>query len=262
MSQQLGIPSPEGNPIVRSVYRTGTATIPIDPRPEILGGNERLVPIAPWSTVRLRINISQAGVLTLFFADSKRNEIGGRVASVGILTLTANLNNNDTVTIGGQVYTAQTVLTDVNGNFLIGVAATNTIDNLIAAINTEAAVGGVAGPGTLYAASTVRNVDVSAVAGAGDTMDVTATYGGTSGDAITTVESTAAARMSWGGATLGSGVDNTDIAGDDVAIVADAELITNISATEHVGEAWLGVRIGALTAAADVAVFEASGASY
>lgn len=111
------------------------------------------------------------------------------IKAAGILTLSANVSDTETVTIGAKVYVFQTVLTDVDGNVLIGATASDSIDNLIAAINLAA------GAGTTYALSTTANViTVSAAAGAGDTMDLTVATAG----AIATEETSATA--SWGAA--------------------------------------------------------------
>ena len=116
----------------------------------------------------------------------------------GVLTLTANAANTETVVTGGKTYTFQTVLTDVDGNVLIGATASDSLDNLIAAINLGA------GSGSTYAASTTANPDVSAAAGAGDTMVATALLAGSAGDLIVTTETLA--NGSWATATLQGGV--------------------------------------------------------
>lgn len=249
-----GVPSPEGNPIARQVYGSGAATLPQRPISTVVG-NQRLIPIATWSEIRLRINISQAGILSIVFANTDGIEVGPRVASVGTLTLTANAANTETVVVNGKVYTFQTTLTDSDGNVLIGASASDSIDNLIAAINLGP------GAGTLYAVSMSPNTDVSAVANEGDTMDVTALYGGTGGDAITTTETLAAGGSQWGGATLSSGVDG-EISADGTAIVANTEVVVNITASEHVGEPWLLLTVGSLGAVADVTAFDVSGSSF
>lgn len=130
----------------------------------------------------------------------------GDVASTGTFTLAGQPDNNDQADINGKTYTFQTVLTDVDGNVLIGATASDTIDNLIAAITLGA------GAGTLYAASMTANTDVAAVAGPGDTMDVTALVAGSAGDAITTTTPTnVSGNLSWGGATLSGGLDDETI---------------------------------------------------
>jgi hypothetical protein len=118
-------------------------------------------------------------------------------AATGVLTLTGNASNTETVTIDTKTYTFQTVLTDVDGNVLIGATASDSIDNLIAAITLGS------GAGTLYAASTTLHPTVTAAAGAGDTMDATAKKKGETGNSIATTDTMASG--SWGGATLSGG---------------------------------------------------------
>lgn len=117
-------------------------------------------------------------------------------AAVGTLTYTGQPANGETVTIGSKVYTYQTVLTDVDGNVLIGATMADSIANLAAAINLGA------GSGVAYAASTTANGDVTAVASA-TTLVVGALVAGEDGNAIATSETVANA--SWGGATLSGG---------------------------------------------------------
>jgi len=137
------------------------------------------------------------------------------VLATGTLTLTSNAGNTETVTIGSKTYTFQTALTDVDGNVLIGATASDSIDNLIAAINLAG------GAGSLYATSTTANTDVSAAAGAGDTMDVAALFSGTQFNSVATTEGLA--NGSWGAATLAGGVG-------DVVILGAGELPTNTTA--------------------------------
>jgi hypothetical protein len=56
-------------------------------------------------------------------------------AASGILTFGANSADGKVVAIGTRQYTLQDTLTDVNGNVKIGDTASETLDNLIAAIN-------------------------------------------------------------------------------------------------------------------------------
>ena len=118
-------------------------------------------------------------------------------AATGVLTLTGNAVDTETVTIGTKTYTFQATLTDVDGNVLIGATASDSLDNLIAAITLGA------GSGTLYAASTTLHPTVTAAAGAGDTMDATAKSTGTGGNSIATTETLT--NGSWGAATLSGG---------------------------------------------------------
>ena len=107
---------------------------------------------------------------------------GNRIRATGVLTLTGQPLDTETVVFGGKAYVFQTVLTDTDGNVLIGASAGDSIDNLVAAINLDS------GAGSLYAASTTEQTDVDASAGVGDTLDVLAQAGGTQGDSITTTE--------------------------------------------------------------------------
>lgn len=135
--------------------------------------------------------------------------------ATGTLTLTGNAGDTETVTTGTKTYTFQTVLTNVDGNVLIGATASDSLDNLIAAINLSA------GAGTLYAAATTANGFVSAAAGTGDTMDLTALNGGTQGNYIATTETLA--NGSFGGATLTGGAG-------DVSVLTAPQLPANTTA--------------------------------
>lgn len=122
------------------------------------------------------------------------------VRAAGTLTAAGNFVDTQTVTIGGKVYTSQAVLTNVNGNFLIGADASESLDNLIAAINLGA------GSGVKYAAAMTQHATVTAAAGAGDTMIATAVAAGTAGNAIATTETQTNA--AWGAVTLAGGVQS------------------------------------------------------
>lgn len=164
--------------------------------------------------------ISATGYITI--ASTTGWYVGAKGAlnknAVSTLTATGNLGDTETVTIGTKVYTFQTVLTDVDGHVLIGATASDSLDNLIAAINLGA------GSGTLYATSTTKHTQVTAAAGAGDTMVITAIAPGTAGNLIATTET--AANASWTGLVMAGGATTVSI------------VITEIkSATE------LGVRI-------------------
>jgi len=115
--------------------------------------------------------------------------------SWGAATLTGGLN--DTITIDGKTYSFQTVLTNLDGNVLIGGSASLSIDNLIAAITLTGT------PGTDYATATTLHPSVTGAAGAGDTMDATAKTPGVAGNSIATTK--VAANAAWGGATLSGG---------------------------------------------------------
>jgi hypothetical protein len=148
---------------------------------------------------------------TVYEVDTDGQVTAGRVAvdltdsetaaaAVGTLTLEDNAAAGETVTIGSTVYTFR-VEPAAAGEVLIGDTASDSLDNLIAAIN------GSAGAGTLYGTGTVAHPTVTAAAGAGDTLVVTAKTPGTAGNAIATTETMGDG--AWGAVTLASGADPT-----------------------------------------------------
>jgi phage tail sheath protein FI len=120
------------------------------------------------------------------------------IQATGTLTMTANALDTETVTIGAKTYTFQTVLTNVDGNVLIGATASDSLDNLIAAIMLGS------GSGTLYAAATTAHPTAGAIAGVGDTMIAYALVGGVAGNTLATTQTLT--NGTWGGATMAGGV--------------------------------------------------------
>lgn len=117
-------------------------------------------------------------------------------AATGTLTSdNTNVSNNDTVTIGGQVYTFKTALTPAANEVLIGADADSSLTNLVSAIN------GAGTPGTDYAANTPVNSFVTAGAVAAHATTVTASNIAFLNTATTETSS----HLSWGGATLSGG---------------------------------------------------------
>jgi hypothetical protein len=138
------------------------------------------------------------------------------VRATGTLTLTANLANNDTITLGSKTYTAKTTLTGAANEVLIGVDAATTIRNLVNAIN------GGAGEGTVYGNGTTPNTDATAVKGAGNTMIARAII-----PSITTVTSTeTSANASWTATTL-----NTGASGNTGRAMAHSRTLDSVTAT-------------------------------
>ena len=117
------------------------------------------------------------------------------------LTFTGQPANNDTITVDGNVYTFKTVFVDVAGNVLIGASVSDSIDNLVAAIN------GDAGAGTLYGTGTTASDEASALNIDNNQMRVSANTGGTAGNAITATESCANAAWADTGGTLVGGLN-------------------------------------------------------
>ncbi len=156
---------------------------------------------------------------------------GSGVQATGTLTLAGQPNDGDQVEIGGQTYTFNTVL-GASGSILIGAAATDTIDNLIAAINNAAGEGSTWGNGT-----PAPNADVTAVAGAGDTMDVTAIAYGADGNAVTTTDPTdTSGNLSWGAATLTGGT-GVPVAGEVLTGAGGGSAIVTFAVDDGTGTA-------------------------
>lgn len=133
------------------------------------------------------------------------------VAATGILTLTGNALANETVTIGGVTYTFKASAA-APGEVTIGGTASDTIDNLVDEI--------------LGLGLTAENPLVSAAAGAGDTMNITALLAGALGNAIGTTETLT--NGSFGAATLTGGVSQA-------AGYAPAELGPVMNGTNNIG---------------------------
>jgi len=141
------------------------------------------------------------------------------VAATGVLTLTGIPTANDTILTGTKTYTWTSPVGANDGDVLIGANASDSLDNLIKAIMLSGT------PGVEYAAATTANGFLSAVAGAGDTMDATALAEGTQGNAIATTDPIdVGAVAGWAAVTLTAG------AGGDVEILAAGELPTQTTA--------------------------------
>jgi hypothetical protein len=131
---------------------------------------------------------------------------GEGTAATGTLTTTGNFTANDEVTIGSITYTfvaSPSSAYDVD----LGASAAISLSNLAAAIN------GTGTAGTEYAAGTLPNASVSAVATA-TTLVVTAKAGGTAGNSVVFTEDTDGG-TTWsvsGSGTLAGGA-NTNVDG-------------------------------------------------
>lgn len=133
-------------------------------------------------------------------------------AAAATLTSTGVFGNNETVTIGTQVYTFKTALTGggVTANeVLIGADQTASHLNLLRAVNKGA------GGGTLYGSATVLHASVTAASSDGTHTVFAAKLPGSAGNAIASTETVANA--SFGGAVFASGAD-----GDQTSIYVSA----------------------------------------
>lgn len=125
------------------------------------------------------------------------------VKATETLTLSANITDGDTVTIGSRTYTWKDTLASANDVKRHATIASDSLDNLIAAINLTGT------PGTDYHTDTTIHPTVYAAEGAGDTMDASANSVGTTGNSIATTKSSSNAE--WGAATMSGGVDRSDL---------------------------------------------------
>lgn len=119
--------------------------------------------------------------------------------ALGTLTSSGNFVDSEKVLIGGVTYTFTVNLTGAANEIKIGATASDSLDNLIAAINHAA------GEGTTYGTGTVVHPTVTAAAGAGDTAVITAKTIGVAGNSIATT--VVAASASFGAVTLEGGVN-------------------------------------------------------
>ena len=122
-------------------------------------------------------------------------------AAQGTLTLADNVTADDEVTIGSITYK---FVAEPAAAYDVAIAdtASDTIDNLIAAITAGE------GEGTAYGAGTVAHPDVTAAVGQDDTMTVTAKIKGVAGNAIGTTDPTDARDViAFGAAALAGGIN-------------------------------------------------------
>ncbi len=258
---RAGVPSPEGNPKVKSLYGITPAALGTLAQDIYgAGGNQRAVPVAPWGHIRLSVLIDQAGLLNLSFLDGFGNLMPPKARAVGTLTIGPGLPlNAETFVLGGKTYTMEAALTNVDGNIQIGADEEETALNIMRAITLGD------GSGTSYAALMTLNPQATAEIAALDEVLATAKYGGLSGNAIVSTE--ALTNCAWSAVTLLGGLDGL-ITADETAIVADTPLQVEIpgysdAAPEHVGEPYLEVGVSGLPAGgADVTVFTAMGSSW
>lgn len=142
----------------------------------------------------LYLNQSGGAATSLYVKESG----GAAVAATGSLD-GVTIAAGNTVTIAGIRYTFVAALTvpAVPYEVLVGLTDSDSLDNLIAAINAAA------GAGTTYGTGTAVHPSVTAVAGAGDTMDVSAKTAGPNGNSIQTQSGLTAG--GWAGYTLSGG---------------------------------------------------------
>lgn len=130
------------------------------------------------------------------------------VCAQGTLSLPLQPSDGEQFTIGIKTYTFQSVLTNADGNILIGASLAATRQNIIDALNLTGLIG------TQYAASMSEHPLISAAtAWNGNALVITAKKGGVAGNSIATTTTMVGAGNQFDAATLGTtraGADETD----------------------------------------------------
>lgn len=109
-------------------------------------------------------------------------QVGPIAASGQIITNGTNPANNDTVTIGGRVYTFKTVLSGTDA-ILIGPSAQSTLTNLLQSINGTGVVG------TDYNTATINSTVKAVPSLNGNVLQLVSRLSGTQGNVAITVSS-------------------------------------------------------------------------
>lgn len=182
--------------------------------------------LTPFAKTDLLVNIYATNTANTITVPAGQNNIGGttgnsRAIICGYQTLAdsyatgtitsngTNVSNNDTVTIGGKVYTFKTTLTPAEGEILIGGTASDSLTNLANAINYS---GGT--PGTDYQVG-LESSWVTSSAPVANVITLTSISIRTIGNSTTLAKS--AATLTLSGATLSGAVNGNDATGTRVA---------------------------------------------
>lgn len=211
------------------VQITGNSVFPIEAysaQSNASSANITAPSITTLSKTDLLVNIYATNTANTITVPAGQNNIGGttgnsRAIICGYETLAdtyatgtitsngTNVSNNDTVTIGGKVYTFKTTLTPAEGEILIGATATDSLTNLANAINYS---GGT--PGTDYQVG-LESSWVTSSAPVANVITLTSISIGTIGNSTTLAKS--AATLTVSGATLSGAVNANAATGTKVA---------------------------------------------
>lgn len=121
-------------------------------------------------------------------------------AATGVLTFSANLDDNDTLTIGSRVYRFKNTPAAIN-DIKIGTTKAASI------VNLNATIAGTGTPGTEYYTGTLPHADVVITGIVADVVSFRAARTGAAGNLVTTTDSSA--HLVWGATTLVGGEDVT-----------------------------------------------------
>jgi len=139
----------------------------------------------------------------VIFAEKNKTPATAAVAASTTLTATGNPVNGDTMTVAGRTYTFVTTIDNATPNqILIGAAATNTLDNIKAALSPAQA-----GQGTTWSYPTVPLSEVVTGTKTATTLVISARNTGTAGNSIGTTDTSA--NLAFTGATMAGGVTGT-----------------------------------------------------
>lgn len=179
----------------------GTGTRPWISQSATIGLTQTGVPL-PDATIAFSAELYLQGgdSATLDLSDfSTTIDAAAAVQSTSTLTLTGNAVAAETVTVGDIVYTWRASVSTTANEVKIGATASDSLDNLIAAINAGA------GGGTVYGSATVANPKATAAAGTGDTMIASAVAVGELGNGVVTTETMT--NGSWNRAAMAGGLN-------------------------------------------------------
>ncbi len=126
-------------------------------------------------------------------------------AATGVLTFSANLDDNDTLTIGSRVYRFKNTPAAINDIKIGGNKAASIV-------NLNATIAGTGTPGTEYYIGTLPHADVVITGIVADVVSFRAARTGAAGNLVTTTDSSA--HLVWGATTLIGGEDVTQPAVD------------------------------------------------
>lgn len=133
----------------------------------------------------------------VIYAEKGLTPSTAEVRAVKTLTLSGNAVADETITIGGKVYTfVATINNAIENQILIGAAATNTLDNIKSAIMEDPA-----GRGTLYSNGTTKHPQVNVSSKTATTVVIRAEEYGAAGTSIDTAETMT--NGSWANTTAG-----------------------------------------------------------